>query len=214
MTAVDRPNRYMEKVMKFINRNAYIMIAVKGYSFCGGAARAIKLIVLNVGRLAAVNVIGDALIFLGKLTVVMACGALAFLMTGLPMFSKVDSNNYISSPLVPIILTLFAAYMVASVFFAVRRLLPQLHRAPVDVMLHSGCRRTLSPCVHAVLQVYEMAVDTILLSFCEDCTANNETPQFAPKLLMSALGKAKKFKEQQDASSKKKVEAADSGRTA
>jgi hypothetical protein len=34
-----------------------------------------------------------------------------------------------------------------------------------------------------------MAVDTILLSFCEDCTANNEVPQFAPKLLMSALGK-------------------------
>lgn len=48
------------------------------------------------------------------------------------------------------------------------------------------------------LQVYEMAIDTILLSFCEDCTANNETPQFAPKLLMSALGKAKKFQEQQE----------------
>jgi solute carrier family 44 (choline transporter-like protein), member 2/4/5 len=115
-------NRYMEKVMKFINRNAYIIIAVKGYSFCGGAARAIKLIVLNVGRLAAVNVIGDALMFLGKLTIVMACGALAFLMTDLPMFSKVDSKNYITSPIVPVILTLFAAYMVASVFFSVRPL--------------------------------------------------------------------------------------------
>jgi solute carrier family 44 (choline transporter-like protein), member 2/4/5 len=43
-----------------------------------------------------------------------------------------------------------------------------------------------------------MAVDTILLSFCEDCMTHNETPQYAPKLLMSALGKAKKFKEQQE----------------
>lgn len=47
-----------------------------------------------------------------------------------------------------------------------------------------------------------MAVDTILLSFCEDCTANNEVPQFAPKLLMSALGKAKKFQEQQESKAK------------
>lgn len=52
------------------------------------------------------------------------------------------------------------------------------------------------------MQVYEMAVDTILLSFCEDCTANNEIPQFAPKMLMSALGKAKKFQEQQERKAK------------
>lgn len=109
----------MEKVMKFINRNAYIIVAVKGYTFCGGALRAIKLIILNVGRLAAVNVIGDALIFLGKLTVVLACGSLAFLMTDLATFSSVDSANYVSSPIVPVILTMMAAYMVASVFFAV-----------------------------------------------------------------------------------------------
>jgi hypothetical protein len=38
-----------------------------------------------------------------------------------------------------------------------------------------------------------MAVDTILLSFCEDCTANNEIPQFAPKMLMAALGKVSAF---------------------
>lgn len=112
--------RYMEKVMKFINRNAYILVAVKGYTFCGGALRAIKLIVLNVGRLAAVNIIGDALIFLGKLTIVLASGSLAFLMTDMPAFSNVDSANYVSSPIVPVILTMLAAYMVASVFFAVR----------------------------------------------------------------------------------------------
>lgn len=109
----------MEKVIKFINRNAYIIVAVKGYTFCGGAIRAIKLIVLNVGRLAAVNIIGDALIFLGKLTVVMACGSLAFLMTDMAAFSSVDSVNYVSSPIVPVILTMLSAYMVASVFFAV-----------------------------------------------------------------------------------------------
>jgi hypothetical protein len=61
-----RACRYLEKVMKFINRNAYIIVAIKGYTYCGSAIRATKLIVNNVLRLAAVNVIGDALIFLGK----------------------------------------------------------------------------------------------------------------------------------------------------
>jgi choline transporter-like protein 2/4/5 len=56
-----------------------------------------------------------------------------------------------------------------------------------------------------MLQVYEMAVDTILLSFCEDCMSNNETPQYAPKLLMSALGKASAFKKQQEERASKKV---------
>ena len=106
--------------MKFINRNAYIIVAVKGYTFCGGAMRAIKLIILNVGRLAAVNVIGDALIFIGKLTVVMASGSLAFLMTDMAVFSSVDSANYLTSPIVPVLLTMLAAYMVSCVFFAVR----------------------------------------------------------------------------------------------
>jgi solute carrier family 44 (choline transporter-like protein), member 2/4/5 len=114
--------------MKFINRNAYILVAVKGYTFCGGALRAIKLIILNVGRLAAVNVIGDALIFLGKLTVVMACGSLAFLMSDLPPYSRVDSEHYVASPIVPVILTMVAAWMVASVFFAVRDSAPSCER--------------------------------------------------------------------------------------
>lgn len=36
--------------------------------------------------------------------------------------------------------------------------------------------------------VYEMAIDTILLSFCEDCESNNGHPKFAPPLLMDAIG--------------------------
>lgn len=50
-----------------------------------------------------------------------------------------------------------------------------------------------------------MAVDTILLSFCEDCASHNETPQYAPKLLMAALGKARAYGEQQEARARKKV---------
>lgn len=33
-----------------------------------------------------------------------------------------------------------------------------------------------------------MAIDTILLCFCEDCEQNNGNPAYAPKLLMDAIG--------------------------
>lgn len=77
--------------------------------------------------------------------------------------------------------------------YAVGFLHPQ-HKEYHDILHQTSHTESRAPDV----QVYEMAIDTILLSFCEDCTANNETPQFAPKLLMSALGKAKKFQEQQE----------------
>ena len=34
-----------------------------------------------------------------------------------------------------------------------------------------------------------MAVDTILLSFCEDAERNGNSAKYAPKLLMDAIGK-------------------------
>ena len=57
---------YLEKVLKYINRNAYILVAVKGYSYCYSAVEAIKLIILNMMRIAAVNTVGDFLTWLGN----------------------------------------------------------------------------------------------------------------------------------------------------
>lgn len=47
-------------------RNAYIMVAVHGTGYCTSAMHAVKLLVMNALRVVAVNVIGDILIFLGK----------------------------------------------------------------------------------------------------------------------------------------------------
>ena len=38
--------------------------------------------------------------------------------------------------------------------------------------------------------VYEMAIDTVLLSFCEDCESNDGHPRCAPPLLLEAIGEA------------------------
>lgn len=39
--------------------------------------------------------------------------------------------------------------------------------------------------------VYEMAIDTVLLSFCEDCERNSGHPRCAPQLLLEAIGESK-----------------------
>lgn len=57
------------------------------------------------------------------------------------------------------------------------------HLAVIDT------RTVLSLAVFA-LQVYEYAVNTILLSFCEDCEEHDGNAQFAPPLLIHALGQA------------------------
>jgi len=54
---------YVEKVMHFINRNAYIMVAAKGTGYCTSAGRAIKLIVNNALRLVAVTIIVDVVVW-------------------------------------------------------------------------------------------------------------------------------------------------------
>mmetsp|Transcript_19037 Transcript_19037/g.31987 ORF Transcript_19037/g.31987 Transcript_19037/m.31987 type:complete len:792 (+) Transcript_19037:213-2588(+) len=150
---------YLEKIMKFINRNAYIMVAIKGKNFCKSAITAVALLVENVLRLAAVNIVGDSLIFLGKLMVMLGAGVIAFLMTDLDIYTDPAEKTYLSSPLMPIILSCLIAFFIADIFF----------------------------------QVYEMAVDTILLSFCEDCSQNDDHPKFAPPLLAAAIGQSKEL---------------------
>ncbi|XP_064605930.1 choline transporter-like protein 1 [Liolophura sinensis] len=56
-----------EKFIAFLNRNAYIEVAIYGHSFCTAAKKAFMLIVSNVVRVAVINSIGDFILFLAKL---------------------------------------------------------------------------------------------------------------------------------------------------
>jgi choline transporter-like protein 2/4/5 len=154
---------YLEKVLKYINRNAYILVAVKGYSYCYSAIHAIKLLIMNMARIAVINTVGDFLTFLGKIVVTGICGILAFLMCDMDQYTDPESANYLSSPILPVLVVVFIAYQEADIFMG----------------------------------VYEMAVDTIMLSFCEDCNTSGG-PHFAPPLLMSALGKSSKKTKPED----------------
>jgi hypothetical protein len=91
--------------------------AVKGSNYCASAARAVSLIVSNALRLVAVNIVGDTLLFLGKLGVAACCGVVAFAISNLEYYHNPDKypSTYLSSAILPIALAVLTGYIVAQV---------------------------------------------------------------------------------------------------
>eukprot|EP01018_Ginkgo_biloba_P017013 Gb_03567 [translate_table: standard] len=121
----------IEWTVKFINRNAYIVIAITGKGFCKAAGMATNLIINNILRIGTVNVIGDVMLFLGKLCVSLACALFAFLMLDTHRYKS--SHNKISSPLFPVLFCWGLGYVVASLFFAVVEM-------SIDTIILSFCQ--------------------------------------------------------------------------
>merc|ERR550519_3316486 len=68
----------LEKFMKFINRNAYILTAINGTNFCKSAKDAFSIILRNVVRVAVLDKVTDFLIFLGKVVITSTVALLSF----------------------------------------------------------------------------------------------------------------------------------------
>ena len=62
----------IEKCMKFINKNAYIQIALLGKKFCTAMKDAFWLVFRNAGRIAAAGLISPIIHFFGMLTITVA----------------------------------------------------------------------------------------------------------------------------------------------
>ncbi|XP_072031971.1 choline transporter-like protein 1 isoform X2 [Amphiura filiformis] len=145
----------LEKFLKYINENAYIIIAIEGGGFCNSARKALIILLSNSLRVAAINCVGDFVLFLGKLTVVALTAVSGLLIMGFQ-----DDPRLIFYA-IPVGIGSIFAYIFASCF----------------------------------LSVYEMAVDTLLLCFCEDTRINDgsaEKPYFMDKSLMEFVSKSSK----------------------
>uniref|UniRef100_A0A8C1DNA7 Choline transporter-like protein n=1 Tax=Cyprinus carpio carpio TaxID=630221 RepID=A0A8C1DNA7_CYPCA len=109
----------LERFIKFMNRNAYIMISIYGKNFCGSARDAFFLLMRNVMRVAVLDKVTDFLLFLGKLLISGSVGVLAFFFftRQIPVIQEeVPSLNYYWVPLLTVI---FGSYMIAHGFFNV-----------------------------------------------------------------------------------------------
>nr|XP_009408147.1 PREDICTED: choline transporter-like protein 2 isoform X2 [Musa acuminata subsp. malaccensis] len=118
-------------IIKSVNRNAYIMIAITGKGFSKASAIATGLIMNNILRIGKVNVIGDVILYLGKLCVSLFCALFAFLMLDTHKYKS--AHNKISSPLFPVLVTWGLGYIVATLFFAVVEM-------SIDTIILSFCQ--------------------------------------------------------------------------
>ena len=69
----------VEKCMKFINKNAYIICGIYGYNFCKSACASVRIIGTNLFRFAAVEAVTTGVIKLGILVVTVGTTFLAVL---------------------------------------------------------------------------------------------------------------------------------------
>eukprot|EP00092_Neocalanus_flemingeri_P022536 GFUD01024438.1.p1 GENE.GFUD01024438.1~~GFUD01024438.1.p1 ORF type:complete len:770 (+),score=149.75 GFUD01024438.1:193-2502(+) len=109
----------LEKFMRFINRNAYIMCAVKSTNFCKSAKEAFNLLMRNLVRVVVLDSVVDFLLFLGKLVIVLLTGVASYMTFSgqIPEIKDdIPSLNYFFTPIVFIVI---GSYFIASAFFGV-----------------------------------------------------------------------------------------------
>ncbi|KJH41925.1 hypothetical protein DICVIV_12108 [Dictyocaulus viviparus] len=109
----------MEVFLKFLTKNAFIMMAIYGKNFFTSAKDSFQLLVRNCVRAAVVNQVAGILLFIGKALISLGIGVVAYfyfsgqwIVDGIP---RVDLYYYF----VPIILVLIGSYFVTDLFFNV-----------------------------------------------------------------------------------------------
>lgn len=104
----------LEKFLRFMNKNAYIMCAIHGKHFCGSAKDAFNLLMRNFLRVVALDKVTEFLFFLSKVLVTLGMGALTFF-----YFDSELNKQTLHYNLVPVIIVMIGTYLIASVFFGV-----------------------------------------------------------------------------------------------
>uniref|UniRef100_A0A8C1YND7 Choline transporter-like protein n=1 Tax=Cyprinus carpio TaxID=7962 RepID=A0A8C1YND7_CYPCA len=109
----------LEKFIKFINRNAYIMVAIYGKNFCRSARDAFFLLMRNVIRVVVLDKVTDFILFLGKLLIVGLVGIFAFFFFSGQTDAFKDAAPSLHYYWVPILTVLVGSYLIAHGFFSV-----------------------------------------------------------------------------------------------
>ncbi|CAD6229651.1 GSCOCG00012119001-RA-CDS [Cotesia congregata] len=146
----------LEKFIRYINHNAYTVVAIEGASFCRAAKiviagmalrvnrrpnffylfimlfQAFSTIVSNALQLAVINGVGDFILFLGKVFVTAVTGSI-----GLLVLKQDPRLHFYAAPI--LIICIFAFFI-----------------------------------AHCVISLYEMIIDTLFLCICEDKNLNGE----------------------------------------
>ncbi|KAL0974254.1 hypothetical protein UPYG_G00217750 [Umbra pygmaea] len=101
----------LEKCLNYLNQNAYAATAINSTSFCTSARDAFVILVENALRVAAINAVGDFVLFLGKILIVTSTA-----------FAGVLLLNYqrdYAEWVLPLIIVCLFAFLVAHCFLSI-----------------------------------------------------------------------------------------------
>ena len=120
----------LRQLITFITGQAYVMIAIEGKGFIGSAVRAGSLIAANALKSAAVQIVGDSILALAKLSVVIG--------SGIACIAMLENQQYyhgsfkVTSPVMPCVASMIISYLLATKFFSVIE-------TSIDTMFLSFC---------------------------------------------------------------------------
>jgi choline transporter-like protein 2/4/5 len=100
------------KFIKFLNRNAFVQVALHSTNFCTSAMNAFLLVLKNSGTFFVSEGIAGIFIFLGKVFISIANTGLCYLI----LLNWKELNDKLNSPIGPLICVFLISYVIASVF--------------------------------------------------------------------------------------------------
>lgn len=104
----------LERFLRFINRNAYIMCAIHGKNFCTSAGDAFNLLMRNAVRVVVLDKVTDFLFFVGKLVITGCMVAGSYY-----LFVKTSKIEFHYNGATPLVVIAIGSYIIASIFFGV-----------------------------------------------------------------------------------------------
>ncbi|XP_037933958.1 choline transporter-like 1 [Teleopsis dalmanni] len=102
----------LEKFIRFLNHNAYTVVAIESINFCPAAGIAWNAMATNVLQVATINSVGDFVLFLGKIVVAALSGLIGIFL----LKERPGLNFYIAPVILIIIFSFFIAHIVLSLF--------------------------------------------------------------------------------------------------
>lgn len=101
----------LEKCLNYLNQNAYTATAINSTSFCTSAKDAFVILVENALRVAAINTVGDFMLFLGKVLIVCS--------TGLAGVMLLNYQQDYTVWVLPLVIVCLFAFLVAHCFLSI-----------------------------------------------------------------------------------------------
>merc|ERR1712205_186762 len=104
---------------EFINKNAYIGIAIKGDPFCTACRKALKVMIDNAAGMAILN--GATFVFqiAGMVLITALCAFIADLICDLSTFTDPASERFLPHPPVTVVVSALIALAMAKIFMDV-----------------------------------------------------------------------------------------------